>query len=93
MFSRKATIIGTIKSPRFKWVGRLDTPQRFFRLFRICWERGNGPGFGDGYSAKLSAALDAALYRWPESDAGCDWRFTLFGVRIHYCRSYGGRFP
>lgn len=76
---------------RFKWVMRLDTIQRHFRLFRLLWERGNvGDGFG--YSAKFSVALDASIFRPIHRDANTDWMLTILGIRLHYCRSYGGRF-
>lgn len=78
---------------RMKWILRRDEIQRFHRICRVCWERGR-PGFpGGGYSAKLSVAWDWRLFRLPKSDAGSDWRFTIFGIRLHYCRSYGGVFP
>jgi len=72
---------------RFKKIMRLDTIQRHFRLFRLAWENGT-PGDGEGYSAKLAVGL------WPKL-LSYDRTFnilTIFGVRIHYSRSYGGRF-
>lgn len=75
---------------RNKWVFRQDGIQRFFRIARVMWERGE-VGCG-GYSAKLSVALDNSFWRGVERDAKTDWRFTLLGVRLHYCRSYGGIF-
>lgn len=80
-------------SPRFKWVGRVDRDMCIVRLFRVTWERGNGSGTGCGYSAKFSVALDPWLFRMPHGDDTHDFRCTLFGVRLHYTRSYGGRFP
>lgn len=77
---------------RMRWVFRRDEIQRFFRIARVLWERGEPGKPGGGYSAKFSVALDPALVRWPARDASTDWRFTLFGVRLHYCRSYGGVF-
>jgi len=74
-----------------RWIFRVDTIQRFLRVARVVWERGT-VGDGAGYSAKLSFALDPQMFRWFERDAATDWRFTLLGVRVHYCRSYGGRF-
>lgn len=57
------------------------------RLFRVVWTRGT-PGDGNGYSAKASLALRPMVLhfarRWWE------WEVTLFGVRFHYMRSYGG---
>lgn len=75
---------------RIKKVMRLDTIQRHFRLFRIMWERGK-VGDGNGYSAKLSVGLEPQISRW-ERQAGTDWLVTVVGVRVHYCRSYGGIF-
>ena len=75
---------------RMKWIFRRDTIQGFWRIARIMWERGQ-PDNG-GYSAKLTLAADPRLFcRW-RRDARTDWRITIFGIRAHYCRSYGGRF-
>lgn len=76
---------------RIRWVFRRDEIQRFFRIARVLWENGR-PGFPGGYSAKLSLAWDWRLFRLPKRDADTDWRFTAFGLRLHYCRSYGGVF-
>lgn len=73
-----------MKNLRFKFVGRFDEIQRHLRLFRIMWERGT-PGV-DGYSAKLAVGLQPKIFHWD------DGRLTLFGLRVHYCRSYGGVF-
>ena len=73
---------------RFKSVMRLDTIQRHYRLFRVMWERGN-PGFG-GYSVKFSVALTPQLFAFRREANG--WFVTLCAVRLHYARSYGGRF-
>ena len=75
----------------FRWIFRVDTIQRFLRVARVVWDRGT-VGDGTGYSAKLSFALDPQMFRWFERDATTDCRFTFLGVRVHYCRSYGGRF-
>lgn len=77
---------------RLKRVMRLDTIQRHFRLFRLMWERGI-VGFGNGgYSAKLSIAVEPKLFRKePAKNLGFNgWLVTVFGVRVHYERSYGG---
>lgn len=71
---------------RVKSVMRVDTIQRHLRLFRIMWERGD-PGFG-GYSVKLAVGLHPKLIGY---DRKCNI-LTICGVRIHYSRSYGGRF-
>ena len=75
---------------RFKRVMRLDTIQRHFRLFRVMWERGT-VGDGNGYSAKLALGLLPRLFMW-ERLAAHDLLIVLLGVRLHYSRSYGGRF-
>lgn len=75
---------------RIKFVGRRDTIQGFYRLVRVMWERGS-PGFG-GYSAKFTVAFQPAFFRCWKRDAATDWRLTFLGLRLHYCRSYGGRF-
>jgi hypothetical protein len=72
-----------------KRVMRYDSDNRMFRLFRIMWERGV-VGDGNGYSAKVSLALTPRLFRWQREGDG--WLLTFFGLRLHYRRSYGGRF-
>lgn len=84
-----------VKNPRFKWVLRLDTPQRHFRLFRMVWERGTFDG--RGYSVKFSVGVECRWFYLEgfNRDRRCwkyDWRVTLLGLRLHYARSYGGRF-
>ncbi len=69
-------------------VFRRDGIQGFYRIARMLWTRGT-VGDGRGYSAKLSLAVDWRLLDWGR-DASTDWRITLLGVRLHYCRSYGG---
>ena len=69
---------------------RRDAIQGFYRLLRVVWVRGT-PGDGRGYSAKLSLALTPVLLDW-HWDAEHDLSVTLLGVRVHYCRSYGGIF-
>jgi hypothetical protein len=73
----------------FKWVGRYDPRNRLLRLCRLVWDRGI-VGDGKGYSVKLSLGLRPALLHWRREWDG--WLATLFGVRVHFCRSYGGRF-
>lgn len=76
---------------RIKWVFYWDTIQGFLRVGRLMWERGT-PGDGSGYSVKLSFALDPRIFQPLRTDALSDWRLTVFGLRVHYCRSYGGVF-
>lgn len=75
---------------RFKSVMRQDGIQRHFRLFRLLWERGT-VGDGDGYSAKLAVGLLPRLFRWHRVGKH-DLEAIIFGLRVHYSRSYGGRF-
>lgn len=56
------------------------------RLCRLLWSRGK-PGAG-GYSAAFSLGLSPRLFRWQPECYG--WIACLFGVRVHYQRSYGG---
>lgn len=80
-----------------RWVWRYDPTIKLLRIVRFIWEVGQC-GDGNGYSNKLSVGLylkpklfgrdgifgyDSAL--WARS-------VTLFGVRFHYMRSYGGMF-
>lgn len=73
----------------FKPVMRYDPILRWVRLFRLIWNTGV-VGDGQGYSSKLTVALTPRLFRW---DRGWHaWTLTILFVRIHYVRSYGGRF-
>ena len=68
-----------MKKLRFKKVCRWSKSDGIFRLFRILWTAGKGPGVGGGrgnYSAKLSFAL----------------RPRLNFLRIRFHRSYGGHY-
>lgn len=76
---------------RVKRVLRVDEIQRHIRLFRVMWERGEPGKPGGGYSAKLSVALTPSLLHWG-CDSKTDWLLTVLGLRLHYCRSYGGIF-
>lgn len=75
-----------MKNLRFKRVMRFDEIQGHLRLFRIMWERGEVGQAGGGYSAKLAVGLMPKVFHWD------DGRLTVLGVRVHYCRSYGGIF-
>ena len=63
---------------KYKSVMRYSREEKLFRVCRIIWTRGKGPGVGgpDNYDAKLSLAF----------------RFSWMPIRIRYTRSYGGRF-
>jgi len=76
---------------------RIKTPSRRWRrnwygynLFRVCWENGE-PGDGVGYSNKLSVGLSPRWFGWLRQTLG-DLEVYLLGLRVHYSRSYGGRF-
>ena len=60
-------------------------------LFRVFWERGE-PGDGFGYSNKLSFGLSPRWFGWVRESWSVDFELYLLGLRIHYARSYGGRF-
>jgi hypothetical protein len=70
-------------------VMRYDPAAKLFRVARLIWNRGN-VGDGQGYSNKLSVALTPRIFRFKRESFG--WIATLAGIRIHYCRSYGGIF-
>jgi hypothetical protein len=69
---------------------RVDGIQRHVRLFRLMWERG-GVGDGHGHSTKLAVGLRPRLFELVR-DTRTDILVTLLGLRVHYCRSYGGIF-
>lgn len=73
----------------FKTVWRYDSCNKIFRLFRFVWDVGT-VGDGKGYSNKFSLALTPRFFRF-QSDVW-EWKIVLLGLRIHYIRSYGGRF-
>lgn len=71
-----------------KWVGRYDRDNHVLRLTRWTWTRGEvGNG---GYSAKLTIGLRRTAFMWQREFGG--WLLTILGVRLHYCRSFGGLF-
>jgi hypothetical protein len=74
-----------MKNLRFKRVMRFDEIQRHFRLFRVMWEVGT-VGDGKGYSAKLAVGIMPKFFH---REGG---RLTILGLRVHYCRSFGGIF-
>jgi hypothetical protein len=75
---------------KVKSVFRWSPHERLYRIGRIIWRRGKGPGHGAprNYDAQLTLALCPTLFRW-ESRSDC-WFLRLLGIRIHYERSYGG---
>ena len=76
---------------RLKLVGRRDTIQGHFRLFRVMWETGN-VGDGLGYSNQVSVALTPRLFRWAKDNSWRYWLVECLFIRVHRKRSYGGVF-
>ena len=72
---------------KFKSVMRLDRRARMLRLFRIMWVKGI-VGDGKGYSAQFSVALRPSLFQFHKEFSS--YFLTLFGLRLHFERSYGG---
>lgn len=82
---------------------RFRTPSRRYRrawygycVFRVCWEtiKSESPhvGFGKSYSNKLSFGLSPKWFKWDKESWSRDFELYVLGFRIHYARSYGGRF-
>lgn len=88
-----ALLFMSVRNLRFKRVLRIDEIQRHLRLFRVMWERGQ-PGMfhGSGYSVKLAFGLWPRLLSFEHDRGSSSYLFTVPGLRIHYCRSYGGIF-
>lgn len=72
---------------QFKRVMRYDSRQKLYRLGRFLWSCGK-VGDGKGFSVKFSIALSRALFQFRRDRN--EWLLTLFGVRLHYRRAYGG---
>ena len=70
-----------------KFVGR--KAPRIYRLARVMWCKGK-VGDGRGYSAKLSFAFVPRIFSVQR--AWHEFECTMFCLRVHYKRSYGGRF-
>lgn len=70
-----------------KTVMRHDPGQRLYRVARIIW---------DTDMRKLSLGIEPRWFRWDKRTktpgTRPDYALTLFGVRLHYMRSYSGRF-
>jgi hypothetical protein len=71
----------------FKPVMRLDDC-RVFRIGRFLWQRGKVGVAGGGYSAKFSVAVTPKLFAMQRGYYSL--LVVLFGLRLHYQRSYGG---
>jgi len=86
---------------RVQWQPNVIGRERRICLTRLRWEHG-AVGDGAGYSVKVSASLCLEPHdMW----IGLFWRrgwqewtawlclVPCFPLRVHYQRSYGGRFP
>lgn len=83
-----------------QWRPNFVRSERRLVLTRICWNRGT-PGDGKGYSVKLTVSL---CWAWYDLWVGLFVKRETFGfilflcllpclpIRIHYQRSYGGRY-
>lgn len=78
---------------RYQSVFTWSASERKIRLFRIIWEhRGSQIGLDPmAYSAMVSFSLVPRIYRNEPVLFGFD--VSVLGLRIHYQRNYGGRFP
>lgn len=68
----------------FTW----DAQAKIYRLVRIVWRTGEGPGFGRGASHKLALALSPRLLAMSRGYAR--WALTVLGIRVSYVASHGG---
>lgn len=76
---------------RLKSVMLYDPQCRIFRIGRIVWRRGEGPGRGApaNYDASLSLALCPPWrLRFHREYGG--WLISILGIRVHRNTSYGG---
>lgn len=71
-----------------RYIGTWDTLQGFYRLVRVVWVSGV-VGDGKGYSAKVTLAVSPKFFSFGRSGK-YDIAVTLFGIRFHHNRSYGG---
>lgn len=74
---------------KFKRVMTIDRRSRHVRLFRLTRDVGE-VGDGKGYSEQVSVGLVPRLL-WASVSRN-DVIATVFGVRLHWQRSYGGRY-
>lgn len=72
---------------KFKWVGRIDSTQKILRLFRLMWTRGT-VGNGYGYSSKFTLAMSRKPFGFHREFR--EVFLTIFWLRFHLQRSYGG---
>ena len=75
---------------KFKRIMRWDSREKKLRLFRIIWNRGE-VGDGKGFSACFSVALVRKLFKF-DTTIYDQVRVVIFGLSLHYMRSYGGKF-
>lgn len=73
----------------WKRVMRWDRDARLFRVCRVMWD-GIDTISGRAFSRKISIALTPRLVSWHRELGSV--RVTVFGVRVHFAKSFGGRF-
>lgn len=78
------------KSKSLRWIGRIDPRERIVRLWRLTWWKGT-PGYDGGHSTKFTLALSAKPFGF--SRGWREWILTVFCLRLHWQRSYGGAHP
>ena len=76
---------------RLKTVFRWDGGNRLFRVARLIWRRGQGPGHGypRNYDASLSLAFCPPWWLGFRRETE-GWRLWFAGCRIHRDTSWGG---
>lgn len=72
---------------KFKSVMRWDKNNQIFRIGRFLWSVGK-VGDGKGYSNKFSIALTPRVFSWHKGR--WEWLVTIFGIRLHRRKYYGG---
>jgi hypothetical protein len=72
---------------KIKSVLTYDSSCKRLRLFRCLWQYGI-VGDGEGFSVALSCALTPQMFCLER--AWSSIAVSLFGIRLHYQRSYGG---
>jgi len=72
---------------KIKKVMSCDASRLLYRIGRIVWQKGC-VGDGKGFSAKISLALTPLFFK--KKFSFNERELCIFGVRIHYVKSYGG---
>lgn len=75
---------------KLRWVLRYSPPERLLRIARIVGTVGQVGGGGYSYKLSLGFALSPIWYRVRFRRELYGWILTVFGLRIHWRKSYGG---